>query len=135
MEDCVFCKIVKGEIPSYKVYEDDDVFAFLDIHPINTGHTLVIPKQHVPEFQDLNEKTYGAVMSATQKISRIAKEKFNPKRVGIMIVGWDVPHTHVHVVPMNEHGDITSKTLLENRAGNPSQEELTQTAQLLALQA
>lgn len=128
MEDCIFCKIVKGEIPSHKVYEDEDVFAFLDIHPINTGHTLVIPKRHVPEFQDLDEKTYSAVMSATQKISRIAKEKLSPKRVGIMIVGWDVPHTHVHIVPMNEHGDITSKTLLENRAGNPTQEELAATA-------
>lgn len=132
MTDCIFCKIVKGEIPSHKVYEDDDVFAFLDIHPINTGHALVIPKEHVPVFHEMDDATYDAVMRAAKKIASKIQATIKPLRVGLMIVGWDVPHTHVHVVPMNESGDITSQTLLENRAGNPSQEELAKTAELLS---
>jgi histidine triad (HIT) family protein len=133
MNDCIFCKIVAGEIPSYKVYEDEEVMAFLDIHPIREGHTLVIPKKHEPEFQNLDETTYGAVMQMAQKIAKNIERVLKPARVGLVIAGWDVPHTHVHVVPMQEHHDLTSKALLEGTLGAPTQDELRATQEKIRL--
>lgn len=133
MENCIFCKIVAGEIPSCKVYEDSRVFAFLDIHPINPGHVLVIPKEHAPDFYNVSEENYTALMAAVKKIGALIQEKIEPKRVGLMAAGWDVPHAHVHVVPMHDCHDITSKRILENKAAEPTPEELTRVADKLLL--
>lgn len=131
MNDCIFCKIVSGQISVPKIYEDDEVVAFLDIHPINEGHTLVIPKKHVPDFQDLDDELYLSVMRVAKKIASAVNEKLKPKRVGLMIAGWDVPHTHVHVIPMHDYHDITSKRILENTRATLSEKESLQLTDLL----
>lgn len=113
MDDCIFCKIIDGEIPSYKVYEDDRVLAFLDIHPINPGHILVIPKKHEPHFQNLDTETYTHLMGVVHQLSKVVDEQIQPKRVGLIIAGFDVPHTHVHIVPMQNYHDITSEAYIE----------------------
>ncbi len=131
MNDCIFCKIVAGEIPSYKVYEDESTFAFLDIHPINPGHILVIPKKHEPDFYNLSDEANGALFDTVKKLSKRVSEKINPKKVGLIIAGWDVPHTHVHIVPMHDYHDITSKSMIEGRKANPTEEELKKVLDVL----
>ena len=126
---CIFCEIVKGNIPAYKIAENDEVLAFLDIHPINVGHVLVIPKKHEPDFYKLDEGTYLSVMREVKKVSEQVYNKLQPKRVGLMIIGWDVPHAHVHVVPMNDYHDITSKRFLDKTTHTPSNDDLLKVQQ------
>lgn|SRR3989344_2654326 len=133
MEDCIFCKIIKGEIPAQKVYEDESVLAFLDIHPIRTGHTLVIPKKHASDFYKLDEQNYAVLMKAVKQIAVRVDEILKPKKVGMLVAGWDVEHAHVHVVPMQEYHDITSKSILDGHRSNPTQEELASTAAKLLI--
>jgi histidine triad (HIT) family protein len=101
MADSVFTKIIRGEIPSYKIYEDELTLAFLDIHPKTPGHTLVVPKKEVDQFQDLPDLDYEAVMRTTKKVAKRLKEVLGPARVGLEVMGMDVPHAHVHVFPFN----------------------------------
>lgn len=101
MTDSIFTKIVKGEIPCHKVYEDDKTIAFLDIHPIQPGHTLVISKKQVESVWDLDESDYVALMSTCRKVARRLKEVLGMPYVGEQIIGIDVPHAHVHVVPFS----------------------------------
>lgn len=104
----VFAKIVAGEIPCYKIYEDDKVLAFLDIHPETKGHTLVIPKIEVDRIYDLEDEDYGALMTAAKKIAR-HMEDVTGQRIIWKIVGTDVPHAHIHLEPLDEtwfHGRI-----------------------------
>lgn len=128
MQSCVFCKIIKKEIPSHMVYEDEFVFAFLDIHPIHPGHALVLPKKHEEDFYKLDNEYYNPLMSAVKKIANKIDNNLHPKKVGIMVMGWDVPHAHIHIVPMQDTHDITSKSLLEGMRANPSDEELNSIA-------
>ncbi|MBJ2176017.1 HIT family protein [Aureibaculum sp. A20] len=103
----IFSKIIAGEIPSYKVAENEEYFAFLDINPNTIGHTLVVPKKVVDKIFDLDEDTYGKLMQFSRKIA-IAIEKAIPcKRVGMTVVGLEVPHAHVHLIPLNEMKDAT----------------------------
>lgn len=127
MEDCIFCKIVAGEIPALKVYEDDHVLAFLDISPVNEGHTLVIPKTHIPEFQDVESALYIEVMKVAQKLAKALKNSVPAKRVGLAVVGFDVPHTHIHVIPLTDIHDITSEKVLKGTKLKPSKEEFETT--------
>ena len=122
--NCIFCKIVRGEVSCYNVYEDKDTLAFLDIHPINPGHMLVIPKNHYPNFYDSEEKDYLLVMKTARKMARIINKKFSPKKVGLLIAGWDVDHSHIHVVPMEDYHDLTSKRYIEGKRSNPSKEQM-----------
>lgn len=104
----VFAKIVAGEIPCYKVYEDDKVLAFLDIHPETRGHTLVIPKVEVDRIYDLADEDYGALMAAAKKIARHMEDVLG-QRIIWKVVGTDVPHAHIHLEPLDEtwfHGRI-----------------------------
>jgi len=101
MEDSIFTKIVKGEIPSHKIYEDDRTIAFLDIHPKYEGHCLVVPKNQVEFIWDLSEEDYTAVMSTVRMVAKRLREVIQAKYVGSQIVGIDVPHAHVHVFPFN----------------------------------
>jgi len=101
MEDSIFTKIVKGEIPCHKVYEDDQTLAFLDIHPIQPGHTLVIPKQQVQFVWDLDDATYQAVMVAAKKVALQLRQVMGTTYVGEQIIGVDVPHAHVQLIPFN----------------------------------
>jgi len=104
--NCIFCKIVAGEIPSYTVYEDDDVLAFLDIHPVSKGHTLVIPKYHQDHLDDLPFEIYQKVEAAAYEVTKILKENFEPIRIGRAVIGIDVPHAHIHLIPLYDGGEI-----------------------------
>jgi histidine triad (HIT) family protein len=99
MPDCIFCKIASGEIPAEKTYEDADVMAFLDIHPKAPGHTLLIPKEHHQWFQDMPDELYAKVFLAAKKIASDIKAKNGADYVRLGIVGTDVPHVHLHLVP------------------------------------
>lgn len=101
MSDTIFTKIINGEIPSYKVYEDDLVYAFLDIHPKTDGHTLVIPKRQVEFVWDMNDDEYLAVMKAAKQIALKLRQVFGYQYVGELVFGMDVPHAHVHVYGFN----------------------------------
>jgi len=102
----LFTKIIKGEIPSYKVAENDDFYAFLDVNPNAKGHTLVVPKKEASKLFELDEETYNGLMSFSRKIA-IALEKTIPcKRVGMAVIGLEVPHVHVHLIPLEAMQDI-----------------------------
>jgi len=99
MEDSLFTKIIKGEIPCHKVYEDEKTFAFLDIHPVQPGHTLVIPKKQVEFIWDLNDEDYQAVMQTVQKVGNRVRGVVGKPYVGLQVMGTDVPYAHVHIIP------------------------------------
>ncbi len=99
MENCIFCKIAAGDIPANKVYEDDKIVAFLDINPKAPGHTLLIPKTHHQWFQDLPDDIYDALFRAAKKVAQDLKVQNNADYVRLGIVGTDVPHAHIHMVP------------------------------------
>lgn len=123
----IFTKIINGEIPSYKVAENEKFFAFLDINPNAKGHTLVVPKQEVNKLFDLDEGTYNELMSFSRKIG-IALEKAVPcERVGMAVIGLEVPHVHVHLIPLQKMEDIqfTKKVKLNS-------EEFIETANSIA---
>lgn len=102
----LFTKIINGEIPSYKVAENDDFYAFLDVNPNAKGHTLVVPKKEVNKLFELDEETYNGLMSFSRKIA-IALEKTIPcKRIGMAVIGLEVPHVHVHLIPLEAMQDI-----------------------------
>lgn len=101
MQDSIFTKIIKGEIPCHKVYEDEFTFAFLDIHPVQPGHTLVVPKRQVEFVWDLGTEDYQAVMATAQKVAKRLKEVLGTPFVGEQIMGIDVPHAHVHLIPFS----------------------------------
>lgn len=124
MDSCIFCKIIGGEIPAHLIFEDERSFAFLDIKPINPGHILVIPKTHEPIFYNLEDEDYRGVMATVKKLSKLVQEKMSPKRVGLIVAGFDVPHTHIHIVPMHDFHDITSKHLLDGTLQKATEQEL-----------
>ncbi len=101
MEETIFTKIIKGEIPCHKVYEDDLTLAFMDIHPMAPGHVLVISKKQIDKLWELPDKDYQAIQSTVKKVCKRMEEVLNPGRVGIKVIGIDVPHAHIHVFPFN----------------------------------
>lgn len=103
MNETIFTKIIKGEIPSHKVYEDELTYAFLDIHPVSEGHVLVIPKTQVEWIWDLPQDDYEALMRSVKKIGTRIKEVLDVPHVGMLVEGTGVPHVHVHLVPFT-HG-------------------------------
>lgn len=102
----IFSKIIAGDIPSYKVAEDDRFFAFLDISPVAKGHTLVVPKVEVDKIFDLDDDTLTGLFVFAKKIGRAIEAAFNCNRCGISVVGLEVPHTHVHLMPIHSVGDM-----------------------------
>ena len=107
MEDSIFTKIINGEIPCHRIYEDDKTLAFLDIFPRNTGHALVIPKVSPTEFVwDLDNDTYSAVMNTAQKVALRLREVLDYPYVHSAVVGTDVPYAHVHLVPFATSADL-----------------------------
>lgn len=105
-EPSIFAKIVSGEIPSHKIYEDEHTLAFLDIYAVINGHTLVIPKKQVEFVWDLDEQAYQALTSTVKKVALRLREEMGASYVGEKIVGVDVPHAHVHLIPFNETADF-----------------------------
>ena len=102
----IFTKIVNGEIPCYKIAEDEHHLAFLDVMPIAKGHTLVIPKKEVDYIFDLNEEEYKNLWAFAQKVAKQVKAAIPCVKIGVAVVGLEVPHTHIHLVPMNEIKDL-----------------------------
>jgi len=102
----IFTKIINGEIPSYKIAEDDDCIAFLDVNPNAKGHTLCVPKQEVDKIFDLDEVTYMKLMKFSRKVAMAIEEAIPCKRVGVSVIGLEVPHVHVHLIPLNSMSDI-----------------------------
>ncbi len=102
----VFTKIIAGEIPSYKIAEDENFFAFLDIAPLVKGHVLVVPKTEVDKIFDLPEKYLAGMLVFAQPIAKAIEKSFDCKRCGISVVGIEVPHAHMHLVPINNAGDL-----------------------------
>lgn len=109
MQDSIFTKIIEGEIPAHKIYEDDRVLAFLDIHPLTPGHTLVIPKKQVEFVWDLTDEDYHAVMAAAKKVALRLRSMLDVQYVGERIIGIDVPHAHVQLVPFNETAEFMAE--------------------------
>jgi histidine triad (HIT) family protein len=102
----IFTKIVNGEIPAWKVAENDDFLAFLDIFPVAKGHTLVIPKKEVDYIFDLDDELYLGLQAFTKKVAEGLKQAVPCKKVGIMVLGLEVPHAHIHLVPMQKESDL-----------------------------
>lgn len=105
----IFTKIINGEIPCYKIAEDDNFFAFLDINPNAKGHTLIVPKKEVNKLFDLDEETYIGLMLFSRKIALAIEKAISCKRVGMTVIGLEVPHVHVHLIPLNSMRDIDFK--------------------------
>ena len=103
----IFTKIVNGEIPCYKVAESEDYLAFLDIRPLAVGHTLVIPKREVDYIFDLEDKELAGLMLFAKKVAKALKPHVTCERIGVSVIGLEVPHTHVHLIPINAIGDMT----------------------------
>ena len=116
----VFSKIINGELPGRFVYEDDDIVAFLTIAPITQGHTLVVPRAEIDNWQDIEPAVFGRVMEVSQLIGRAVSKAFGVERAGLIIAGLEVPHLHVHVFPARELSDFG----FANADPNPSQESL-----------
>lgn len=102
----LFSKIVAGEIPSYKVAEDERFYAFLDINPLKKGHTLVIPKQEVDYIFDLPDEDYAALHLFAKRVARAIEQAFPCRKVGMTVMGLEVPHAHIHLIPLDTEGDM-----------------------------
>ena len=102
----IFSKIVAGEIPSYKIAENDKFFAFLDINPMAKGHTLVIPKQEVDYKFDLDDTTLSEIHIFAKKVAKAIEKAIPCKRIGVMVLGMEVPHAHIHLIPINKESDM-----------------------------
>lgn len=109
--ECIFCKIVAGEIPSYRVYENEDVIAFLDIAPVSQGHTLVVPKKHYANMEDITEDELMKLILAVKKVGKLLKDKINVQGYNVMtnndpVAGQVIPHIHWHIIPRTEEDGL-----------------------------
>lgn len=102
----LFSKIVAGEIPSHKVAEDEEFFAFLDINPVAVGHTLVIPKKEVDYIFDIDDPTLGRMMAFARRVARAQEAAIACRRVGLAVMGLEVPHAHIHLIPITKESDM-----------------------------
>ncbi|WP_026896995.1 HIT family protein [Daejeonella oryzae] len=120
----IFSKIVAGEVPAHKVAETEEFLAFLDIQPLATGHVLVIPKQETDYLFDIGNETYAGLMLFSKMVAEGIKKAIPCKKVGVAVIGLEVPHAHIHLIPMNRVDDMNfSKEKLK-----PSEKELNETA-------
>jgi len=103
----IFTKIINGDIPSYKIAEDDNYFAFLDINPNAVGHTLCVPKNEVDKIMDMEEADYLGLMAFSRRVGKAIEAAIDCKRVGITVIGLEVPHVHIHLIPLNKMADAT----------------------------
>ena len=124
----IFSRIIAGELPSYKVAEDDKFFAFLDINPITWGHTLVVPKQETDYYFDLDDQLMGEMSVFIKKVAEAIKRAIPCRKVGMAVLGLEVPHAHVHLVPLKSEGDMDFKNKIEN----PSPEKMKEICNKIA---
>lgn len=128
-EPSLFTRIINGEIPAYKIFENDRVIAFLDLHPQNEGHTLVVPKIQVDQIWELSDNDYEYLWGVVRKIGSHIQEVIQSPRVGIVVEGFGVPHVHVHLVPIY-HGNDLKK---QQNEGEPDHKALAAMAQRLKM--
>ena len=121
MSDSLFTKIIQGEITSYKIHEDDLTFTFLNINQTNRGSILIIPKLQIDNFYDLPDADYQAIFHTAKLLSPVLKQAFGSARVGLVIEGFEVPHAHIKLFPLNTANDITNSNILM-----PSAEAMTE---------
>lgn len=121
----IFSKIIAGEIPSYKIAENDKFYAFLDINPMAKGHTLVVPKQETDYIFDIEDALLGEMMLFSKRVARAIEKAITCKRVGMMVIGLEVPHAHIHLVPLQKEGDLN----LSNPKLKLSSDEFTEIAE------
>ncbi len=130
MEDSIFTKIIKGEIPCHKIYEDDKTFAFLDIHPVRPGMTLVVTKTQAETFFDLSDEDFQALWAAVRKVAARLRDAFPDKRrIGIQVEGLDVPHVHVKLFPIDTGKEYRKEP---DMTSEPDHAELAKMAAKLA---
>jgi len=123
----IFTKIIDGEIPCYKVAEDENFIAFLDVNPNAKGHTLCVPKQEIDKIFDMDELLYTKLMQFSYKVAKALEKSIPAKRIGMSVIGLEVPHVHVHLIPLQEMQDIQFKNKV-----SLSNEEFVATAALIA---
>ncbi|MCB9202422.1 MAG: HIT family protein [Flavobacteriales bacterium] len=126
----IFTKIINREIPCYKIAENDSCIAFLDISPLKKGHTLVVPKKEVDKLFDLTESEYQQTMSFAYKIAHAIEKTIPCKRIGVAVLGMEVPHAHIHLIPLDSEGDLN----FANPKLQFSEREMTQIAELISEQ-
>jgi histidine triad (HIT) family protein len=124
----IFSKIIAGEMPCHKVAESDEFFAFLDIHPMATGHTLVVPKQETDYLFDIEDGKLGRMMAFAKRVAAAQKAALSCKRVGLAVSGLEIPHAHIHLVPLTSESDIC----FGKDKPTPPHEELARTAKKIA---
>ena len=124
----IFSKIVSGDVPAYIIAEDDHHLAFLDIFPLSKGHVLVIPKEEIDNIFDIDDKQYLALWSFAKRVSKAIKKVISCERVGVAVIGLEVPHAHIHLVPINNVSDIN----FERKKLHVSQSEMESIAELIS---
>jgi histidine triad (HIT) family protein len=124
----LFSRIIAGEIPCYKIAEDDRFFAFLDINPVNWGHTLVVPKQETDYIFDIDDEQLGAMMVFAKRVAAAIKKAMPCRKVGITVLGLEVPHAHIHLVPLKVEGDMNFR----NKIADPDPEKMKQIAEAIS---
>ena len=124
----IFSRIIAGEIPSYKIAEDQNFYAFLDINPVAWGHTLVVPKKETDYIFDIDDKDLGEMMAFTKRVAAAIKEAIPCKKVGMAVLGLEVPHAHIHLVPLKGEGDMDFKNKIEN----PSPEKMKEVCEAIS---
>jgi histidine triad (HIT) family protein len=127
-KQCIFCAVIERAAGAFIVYENSHAVVFLDKHPINVGHVLVVPKRHVEAFYELDEESFVGLMLVVKRMASVIGAVYQAKKVGMLAAGFDVAHAHLHVLPMHDYHDITSKTILEGKRANPTEGELQQAA-------
>lgn len=124
----IFSKIVAGEIPCYKIAEDENFFAFLDINPVQWGHTLVIPKKETDYIFDIDDKEIGEMMIFAKKVAEGIKSAIPCRKVGMAVLGLEVPHAHIHLIPLTSEGDMDFK----HKIDDATPEKMAETASAIA---
>lgn len=124
MEDSIFTKIIKGEIPCHKIYEDENTIAFLDVHPQTEGHTLVVPKRQIEDIWDMDADDYEVLWSVVYKLGPHIRDVIGSKRVGVVVAGFGVPHVHVHLIPINREAELKQAQDLESDIDHDSLAEV-----------
>ena len=126
---CIFCDIIERVESAFIVYENSHAIVFLDKHPIHVGHVLVVPPYHVESFYALAEDAFIELMRVVRQVAPVIGAAYQPRKVGMLAAGFDVAHAHIHVLPLYESHDLTSKVILEGRRANLSEKELRMAAE------
>lgn len=124
----IFSRIIAGEIPCYKVAEDDRFFAFLDINPVNWGHTLVVPKRETDYIFDIDDEELAAMIVFSKKVAKAMKEAITCRKIGMAVLGLEVPHAHLHLVPLKNEGDMD----FAHKISDPDPEKMKQIAKAIS---